>query len=181
MRTRLPRSPAVTIGPSLPALHPSSWVIERVPVVAAGGIMDGRGLMAALMLGATGALMGTRFIATRESAAPSFHKQALVEGDSDSTTITDAFTGRYARVLRNTYTEEYAASGAPVFPAVIQQLAARDITATAAAQGDGRFYPLYAGQGVGMIRDLPGAADIVYATIREAQGVMAALPRRVRS
>ena len=162
------------------ALVPQVVEAVQVRVIAAGGIMDGRGLLAALMLGATGVLMGTRFIATVESAAPGCHKQALIDGDSDATTISDAFTGRYARFLRNAFIEEYRASGSPVFPAVVQQLAARDITTAAAERGDGQYYPLYAGQGVGMIHDLPGAADVVHAVIREVHSAMAALPMRVR-
>lgn len=63
------------------ALIPQVARAVRVPVVAAGGIMDGRGIVAALALGASGVLVGTRFIATTESGAPSFHKQALVDGD----------------------------------------------------------------------------------------------------
>ena len=116
-------------------LVPQIARVARVPVVAAGGIIDGRGLAAALMLGASGALMGTRFIATTESGAPPFYKQALVEADSDHTTLSDAFTGHYARFLRNDYIEEYRTSGAAVFPAVIQQLAARDIMEAAAKTG----------------------------------------------
>ncbi len=162
------------------ALVPQIVDAVKVPVIAAGGLMEGRGLMAALMLGATGVLMGTRFIATAESAAPIFHKQALIERDSDSTTLTDAFTGLYARVLRNTFTEEYAASKSPVFPPIVQQVAARDITAAANSRGDGQYYPLYAGQGVGMINDLPSAGDMVHAIIREARDLMANLPKKIQ-
>ena len=128
----------------------------RVPVIAAGGIADGRQVAAALVLGAAGVLLGTRFVATRESAAPPFYKQAVTAASSDGTRLTDAFTGLYARVLRNAYTEEYAASGAPVLPAVAQQIAARDVTAASAAQGRGDYFPMYAGQGAGLVRDLPG-------------------------
>jgi nitronate monooxygenase len=144
----------------------------RVPVVAAGGITTGRQLAAALALGASGALMGTRFIATGESAAPAFYKQSLVDGDSDETTITDAFTGLYARVLRTTFTEEYRASGAPTVPAVQRALAA-DVTAASAQQGTGEFYPMYAGQGVGMIREISSAEAIVEAVMGEASAAVA--------
>lgn len=150
------------------------------PVVAAGGIMNGRGLVAALSLGATGVLMGTRFIATAESAAPEFYKRALVERDSDSTTLSDAFTGLYARLLRNAFTEEYRASGAPTLPAGIQQIAAADIINASSARQSGAYYPMYAGQGVGMIRDVPEAANVVHAVIEEARREMTALPERVR-
>src|SRR5204863_2380260 len=95
----------------------------RQPVVAAGGIADGRGLVAALALGATGALLGTRFVATKESLAPPMFKDALVAATSDDTIITDVFTGLYARTLRNRFIDEYAASGAPVLPSLLQSKA----------------------------------------------------------
>ena len=122
---------------------------------------------------------GTRFVATRESQSPEFWKKALLERDGDATVVTDAFTGVYARTLRNTFNAEYAASGAPVFPALVQSRAAQDIYTAAVAREDGEYFPMYSGQGVGLIHDLPGAADVVEAIVREARAVLAALPRRV--
>src|SRR5207247_2020349 len=86
----------------------------RVPVVAAGGIADGRGLVAALALGASGILLGTRFVATRESMAAEIYKKRVLESDSTATTLTDTISGLWARALRNRFTEEYRASGSPV-------------------------------------------------------------------
>jgi len=96
------------------ALVPQVVDAVDVPVIAAGGIADGRGLVAALALGATGVLMGTRFVATRESVAAEMWKKAIVERGSEATTITDAVSGLYARYMRNAYSEGYRASGAPV-------------------------------------------------------------------
>jgi nitronate monooxygenase len=149
-----------------------------VPVIAAGGIVDGRGLVAALALGAQGVLMGTRFIPTLESAAPAFYRQRVLDADADDTMITDAFSGLYARTLRNTFAEQYASLEPPVFPALVQQSAARDIFAAAAAKGDASYFPLLAGQGCGRIRDEPGAGDIVERTVREARVVLAWLTGR---
>jgi nitronate monooxygenase len=156
-------------------------VAERVsvPVIAAGGISTGRGLAAALALGAGGVLMGTRFVATRESLAPGFYKQELVEQGSDDTTVTDAYTGLHARVLRNTFTRDYATAGAPVLLGYLQASAARDIFLEAAARQDPAYFPMWAGQGIGMIDDIPGAADVVEAVVREAHAVLEALPREV--
>jgi nitronate monooxygenase len=151
----------------------------KVPVVAAGGISDGRGLAAALMLGAVGVLMGTRFIATTESAAPAFHKKALVDGDSDQTTLSDAFTGHYARFLRNDYTTQYREAAAPVLPPVVQQLASRDIIEAALRQEVSALYPLYAGQGVGMIDTIPSAGQIVRDVIAEARQALSSVQQRV--
>jgi nitronate monooxygenase len=153
----------------------------RVPVVAAGGIADGRGLAAALALGASGVLLGTRFVATRESQAPEFYKKRLLEGESEATTLTDVFSGLWARALPNTFSREYAAAGAPVLPPLLQRSAANDVFMAALKQGDGEHYPLWSGQSVGLIRDLPGAAEVVEAIVREAHAVLATLPRRVRA
>lgn len=162
------------------ALVPQVADATGLPVVAAGGIMDGRGLLAALALGAAGVLLGTRFVATRESLAPEVWKNSLLGASSDSTTVTEAFTGLYARALRNTFAEEYAASGAPVLPSLLQASAAQDIYAAAAKQGRADFFPVMCGQGVGMVRDMPSAGDVVRSLVREAREAMASLPRRVR-
>ena len=79
----------------------------EVPVVAAGGIFDGRGLAAALALGADGVWVGTRFIATPEARAVAGYKEALVESREDGTIITRAYSGKTMRVIRNDYTAHY--------------------------------------------------------------------------
>jgi len=163
------------------ALIPQIVDAVRAPVIAAGGITDGRGIAAALALGASGALIGTRFIATRESGAPDFYKQALLKADSDATTVTDKFTGMYARVLRNEFTEEYESSGAPTFPPFFQFLAMGDIVKATTEKGSGEYFPMYAGQGVGSLRDLPRAADVVQSLVREARAVITGLHHRVKS
>jgi len=108
------------------ALIPQVVDAVRIPGIGAGGIADGRGLVAALALGARGVLMGTRFLATRESMAFATFKKALLEESGDATIVTDVFTGRYARVLRNTFAENNARSGAPVLPFPWHYLAAAD-------------------------------------------------------
>ena len=167
-------------GTATMALIPQMVDAVRVPVVAAGGIADGRGLAAALALGASGILLGTRFVATRESQAPEFYKKRLLEGESETTTVTDVFSGLWARALPNTFSREYRASGAPVLPPVLQRNAANDIYQAALQQGNGEYYPMWSGQSVGLIRDLPGAADVVEAIVREAHAVLTTLPHRVK-
>ena len=162
------------------ALVPQVVDAVRVPVIAAGGITDGRGLVAALALGAAGILLGTRFVATRESMAPEFWKKRLLEADGAGTTVTDAFSGQWARTLRNTFQAEYRASGAPVLPSLLQTAAARDVYDAAVARQDPEHFPMYAGQGVGLIHDLPGAGEVVEGLVREARAVLAGLPERVR-
>lgn len=164
----------------LVALVPQVVDAVRVPVVASGGIVDGRGLVAALALGAQGILLGTRFVATRESMAPEFYKRALIESGASTTAVTDAFTGLYARALRNSYVEEYTRSGAPVLPGLAQRAAAQDVYNASAARGTGEYFPMWAGQSVGLIHDLPGAGDVVRTIANEAEAVLADLRERVR-
>jgi nitronate monooxygenase len=173
-----PTAEAASVGAM--ALIPQVVDAVSIPVVAAGGIADGRGLVAALALGATGILLGTRFVATRESMAAEFWKKSLLEREGDDTMISDAYSGLWLRALRNTYFEEYRASGAPVLPPLLQTRAASDVIEAARGRGDGEYFPMLSGQGVGLIRDLPGAGEVVETIVREARVVLAALPRRVR-
>jgi nitronate monooxygenase len=163
------------------ALVPQIVDIVRCPVVAAGGMADGRGLVAALALGAAGVLLGTRFVATRESMAPDFYKKSLLERDADGTTMTDAFTGQWARALRSRFTTEYRASGAPTLPSLLQTVAAADIFGAAMKQADPEHYPMYAGQSVGLIHNVPGAGEVVESIIREARDILAGLAARVQT
>ena len=154
------------------ALIPQVVDAVRIPVIAAGGIADGRGVVAALALGARGALIGTRFVATRESMAFATFKKALLEESGDATTVTDVFTGRYARVLRNTFAENYARSAAPVLPFPWHYWAAADIYREAAAKDQRDYFPLVAGQSVGLVNNLPTATEVMENIIREVQAVL---------
>jgi nitronate monooxygenase len=149
--------------------------------VAAGGIANGRGLIAALALGAQGVLLGTRFVATRESKAPELYKKRLLESDSGATIITDVLTGLWARGLSNTFIRDYTASGAPVLPPHVQRNAASDVYIAALKQNDAEYYPMMAGQSVGLINDLPGAAEVVETIVREARAVLTELSTRIQA
>lgn len=170
-------SPSEAVGTLV--LVPQVVDAVSIPVIAAGGIVDGRGLLAALALGAGGVMLGTRFVATRESMAPDAWKQALLEKDGSETTLTNVFTGLYARVVHNSYVDEYTASGTPTLPALIHYHAAQDIYAAATSRGDGGNFPLYSGQGIGLIHDMPGAAEVVGRIVEEARAAMARLPARL--
>jgi nitronate monooxygenase len=143
----------------------------RVPVIAAGGIADGRGLVAALALGAAGVLMGTRFVATHESMAPAFWKDAILASSSDATVVTTAFTGLPARLLRSRLAADYETSGAPVLPGLLQSALQQDIWAKAANDHNPDYFPMYAGQSVGLTHDLPAAAEVIAAIVEEAHAV----------
>ncbi len=151
------------------SLVPQVAEAVRIPVIAAGGITTGRGVLASIALGASGVLIGTRFVATRESRAPDFYKEGLRTNGSDSTVITDAYSGLYARLIRNTFITQYEESKAPVLTGYVQGSVARDIVAAAAERRDAEYYPMWAGQGVGMIRDIPAAADVMKALVLEYQ------------
>ncbi len=154
------------------ALIPEVVDAVDVPVVAAGGIADGRGLIAARALGAAGVLLGTRFVATRESMAPDAWKQAIMRAASDQTIVTRVFTGLPARVLRNRFTADYDATGAPVLPGLLQAALAQPIFAAAQRVNQPEYFPLYAGQSAGIIHDLPGAGEVVKAIVEEARLVL---------
>jgi len=143
-----------------------------VPVLAAGGIVDGRGLADMMRLGADGALLGTRFVATKESAASELWKTRLTTGDR-STSFTDGFTGQWARVLTSEFTEEWEASGAEALPGLLQAAAGQDIFAAAKTLHDDQFQPLYAGTAADQLSDIPSAADVVHRIVAEAREALA--------
>jgi nitronate monooxygenase len=148
-------------------------IVDAVPqpVIAAGGIADGRGIVAALALGAAGVMLGTRFIAARESIAPAFFKESVLAAGSGDTIVSDAFTGLPMRVIRNRFAEEYA--GGPVLPPMLQSNAAEDIFKAAATRGDREYFPMPAGESAGLVRDSPSAGEIVRRLVEEATAVIA--------
>jgi nitronate monooxygenase len=142
-----------------------------VPVVAAGGIGDGRGLAAALALGAAGAHMGTAFLACPEVSIHPLYREALRSARAESTTITRAFSGRPARALRNRATAE-AGDDPLAYPAQLSLSA--PLGAAAAERGSGDFLPMWAGQAAPLAREMP-AADLVEQIVSEAERALAAL------
>jgi len=151
---------------------------DRVPVVAAGGIFDGRGLAAALALGADGVWVGTRFIATPEARGVLGYKEKLLASREDQTTVSRAYSGKTMRVVRNTYTEYYDAHPDELkkFP---EQLGVSYGNGTMHLGGDSftdgvdvdkECYP--AGQGVGAISELVPAAELVGRFVAEAEEVL---------
>ena len=136
-----------------------------LPVIAAGGIMDGRGVRAALDLGAVAAQLGTAFVACAESSADAAYKAALTTGDG-RTAMTDAVSGRPARSLRNRFVElgEAITAARPDYP--IAYDAGKALNAAAKARGEAGFGAQWAGQGAALARSLP-AAELVAALAAE--------------
>jgi enoyl-[acyl-carrier protein] reductase II len=159
---------------------------DRVPVVAAGGIFDGRGLAAALALGADGVWLGTRFIATPEARTVNGYKDRLLSAGDDGTVITRAYSGKTMRVLRNPYLDEWEKSGAEVQKFPFQAVAAMQEGVfhlggdehTDGVDPERECYP--SGQGVGGIAGLEPAGDVVRRVVAEAESVLAGLaPTRI--
>ena len=143
----------------------------KVPVLAAGGIVDGRGLAAMMRLGAEGALLGTRFVATKESGASALWKTRLTTGDR-STSFTDGFTGQWARVLTSEFTQEWEKSGAEALPGLLQAAAGLDLFTEAKKLDDDQLQPLYAGTAVDQLCDVPSAAEVVQRIVIEARAAL---------
>lgn len=154
-------------------LLPAVLEVVRIPVLAAGGISDGRAFAAVLAEGADGARIGTRFIATEESGAHPAYKQAIVDAQGDPTLITDAFavcplcaTSPRARVLRSAVDRVTACSDDVVGTATISGASTpvqrgSGMPPTAAVTGSVDAMALYAGAGVGSVADVRPAADVI--------------------
>ncbi|WP_391116307.1 NAD(P)H-dependent flavin oxidoreductase [Psychrobacillus sp. L3] len=117
-----------------------------IPVIAAGGIMDGRGLMAALCLGSKAVQMGTAFLTCEESGAHQVHKESILHSKQDDTKLTRAFSGRWARGMKNKFIEEMQNHEAsiPGFP--VQNVLTQSIRKASANQNNKQYMSLWSGQ-----------------------------------
>ena len=142
-------------------------IVRRVktPVVAAGGIMDGAGIAAALALGAQAAQLGTAFIPCPESGAPQVHKDSVLAAREDSTLVTEKFSGKPARGLANRFNRDMR--DAPQLPFPAQNALTSRLRAASAKAGNPDFVAMWAGQATPLARALP-AADLVAALEAEA-------------
>jgi len=145
------------------ALVPQIVQRTRRPVIAAGGIMDGRGIRAALALGAQAVQLGTAFMACPEAGTSAPHRAALAS--ARTTVITRAFSGRPARGIRNRMTDAFEAAPAAPFPQ--QQQLTHELRRAATAQARPDLMQLWAGQGAPLIRSMP-AAELVATLAIEA-------------
>lgn len=136
------------------ALVPQMVDALTVPVVASGGIMDGRGIAAALALGAEAVQMGTAFLTCHEAGICEAHKQAILGAQESATRITRAFSGRPARGIVNQFMEEYESPGdtESILPYPLQNTLTRPLRAAAARAQRPEFLSLWAGQGVRLAR-----------------------------
>jgi NAD(P)H-dependent flavin oxidoreductase YrpB (nitropropane dioxygenase family) len=166
--------------------------VDPVPVVAAGGIADGRGLAAVLALGAAGAWIGTRFLAARESSIHDEYRQRVLEAVEADTYYGDLFDGGWPdaphRVLQNSTVEAWEAAGRPEpgeRPGEEDDVAARgdgspikryaSSTPDAGMTGEIEALPNWAGQGVGLVTRVQPAAEIVQELVADAERILAKL------
>lgn len=162
---------AGTIGTM--ALVPQIVDAVQLPVIAAGGIFDGRGIAAAFKLGASGAQIGTAFLGCPESNVPTPYRAALRAATDQSTQLTRAFTGQPARVLRNRFSSEMEKDEARALVFPLQA----SLTLPLGRSADGvtirpDFLPMWAGQGAAAVREI-SAGDLVEKLIVDAQALLA--------
>ena len=148
----------LTLQPGTFALVPQIVDAVNVPVIAAGGIADSRGVAAAMALGAAGVLIGTAYLLCPEATTSAVHRAALKSANSRVTALTNVFTGRPARGIVNRAMRELGpiSSFAPVFPLAAAAIA--PLRAAAEGRGSGDFSPLWAGQNVAGCKEVSAAA-----------------------
>jgi enoyl-[acyl-carrier protein] reductase II len=162
------------------ALVPQVVDAVKIPVLAAGGIADGRGVVAALALGAQGAVIGTRFIATPEAQASPAYREAILRSGEADTVRSRCYTGKPARTIRNAYNEAWERRQDQIqpFPAQViysmQQGVMDYMGIGGGADPDRSFMP--AGQGMGLIREIKPAAEVFRDIVSEAEAVLAGPP-----
>ncbi len=156
------------------ALVPQVADAVSLPVIASGGIMDGRGIAAAAALGASGVQLGTAFLVCPESGAPRAHKAAVLAARDDATVLTRAFSGRLARGVSNSFTTSMKGREPLFLRFPAQNNLTRPMRSAAASQGITDYISLFAGQAASLAREIP-AAELVDKLVRETATARAAL------
>ncbi len=149
-----------------------------IPVVASGGIMDGRGIAAMLALGAEGVSLGTAFLGSAESGAADAYARALPDTPAERTVVTDLVTGRPARWVRNRLIDALVEADPGTLGWSRQAPLMADLRRAAAEQGRADLLPMLAGEGAALSGAREPAADIVDRLVRETEAVLAGLAAR---
>ena len=151
------------------ALVPQVVDAVTLPVVAAGGIGDARGIMAAFALGAEGVQMGTVFLACEESGASTHHRDALLSGQAKQTALTRGFTGRLARGIKNRLLDDLNDKDIEILPYPLQRALVRSLSIPAEKAGRTDLLPLWAGQSANLSRctDVHTLLDTLVAEVSE--------------
>lgn len=156
------------------ALVPQVVDAVSLPVSASGGIMDGRGIAAALALGAQAVQLGTAFLTTTETAIPAAYKQAIPMSSADQTKVTRAFSGRPARGIVNEFMEALDRRQQDILPYPYQNSLTRPMRTEAARRGERDFLSLWAGQGAALART-GSASTLVADLVTETRAAIARL------
>ncbi len=165
-----------TIGTA--ALIPAVVDAVDVPVLAGGGLADGRGLVAAMAFGAQGVWMGTRFIATAEARAHQNFKDKIGAIDTAGTVVTRAHSGKTCRLIRNAFTSSWEGRESEIQPYPLQGMkVGHPASVLGRLQGDVENGVLPTGQSAGLIHDSPPAGDIVRRVAEEAEVAFARMGR----
>jgi nitronate monooxygenase len=135
------------------SLTPQVADAVSVPVVAAGGIADARGVLAAFALGAEGVQIGTAFLASEDSGASPHHRNALLSGGAQNTALTRGFTARLARGIRNQLLDELNRPGVEILPYPLQRQLLKNLSIPAEKAARPEFLPLWAGQSASLSRE----------------------------
>jgi nitronate monooxygenase len=146
--------------------------VDPVPVVAAGGIGNGRGLVASLALGACGALIGTRFVASKESTELEFHKKKIVGATEEDTRITRIVSGKPLRAINNKMIEIWDASGIETLPMPLQFMLMMQLNEGLLQTEMMDYLTGLAGQVSGMIDEVKNASEIMEEIINEAVEIL---------
>jgi NAD(P)H-dependent flavin oxidoreductase YrpB (nitropropane dioxygenase family) len=153
--------------------------IAPVPVVAAGGITDGRGVAASLMFGAVGVWIGTAFLVAEECDYPDALKQRLIDGQTFEFDTSKYWTGKPVRSQRNAISEAWAQSGLPALPTPHQRVLAEDILASARHTGRWDMFFNPGGQGVGALTEIRPAAEILDSMVKGAVEILKSVPDKI--
>lgn len=148
------------------SLTPQVVDAVSVPVVAAGGIADARGILAAFALGAEGVQIGTAFLASEDSGASPHHRDALLSGKAQNTALTKGFTGRLARGIRNQLLDELNGPGVEILPYPLQRFLLKNLSIPAEKAARPEFLPLWAGQSASLCRE-PDAKVLLQTLVSE--------------
>lgn len=164
------------------ALIPQVVDAVKIPVVAAGSIVDGRGLAAALALGAQGAWIGTRFIATREAHAGAMYKDVIVESNDEDTIVTRCYSGKPMRVFKNPYVMDWERRPQDIQAFPMQAIMSHQSGVMGGIGGqveglDREKSAFAIGQGAGAIHEVKPAGDVVREMVAEAEEVIANISR----
>ncbi len=155
-------------------LVPQIVDVVKVPVVAAGGIVDGRGLAAALMLGASGVLVGTRLLATPEARTAVTHKDAIVAMDDDDTIVSRCYTGKPSRVIRNRFIDAWKGHDAELLPMPEQWEMVEPLVTPAKRQGSIELANWPTGQGAVLVHAITPAGEVVRQIVDQASALLRA-------